>query len=107
MDEDNEISGIQIVSMDITELKDSVERLRNKDVLYDEIVSNIMEIITIVDENATVGFMTPNVKKLYGWDPSELIGSTGFELAHENDRPLLTKAIGDANRNSEKKVRLN
>ena len=67
---------------DLTEQKKAEEELRKSEAIKEALVSNIGDVIVIIDENGINKYKSPNVKKLFGWEPEELIGNNTFDNVH-------------------------
>jgi PAS domain S-box-containing protein len=50
------------------------------------LVENTNELITVLDENGTVEYVSPTVTMMLGFPDNELIGKNLFALVHEEDR---------------------
>ena len=56
-------------------------------------VSNIGDVIVIIDKNGINQYKSPNIEKLFGWKPEELIGKNTFDIVHPEDVSRLQKFI--------------
>lgn len=52
-------------------------------------ISNISDVISIIDDNAVIRYVSPNIEKWFEWKSDELIGMDFFETVHNNDRDNL------------------
>lgn len=89
--ENNIIFVVKICS-DITERKkQEMELLRakekavEKEILNNKLLANISDVIVIIDHERNTQYKSPNVEKLFGWKPEELIGNNAFENVHPDD----------------------
>lgn len=71
---------------DVTKQKRAEETLRRTEALQRKMVSNIGDVIVIIDENGNNRYKSPNIEKHFGWKAEELIGKNSFSLIHPNDR---------------------
>ena len=62
-------------------LKQSEERFRS-------LVQNSYDIVTVVNENGNVEYISPSVQRVLGYDPATMIGRSAGEWAHEDDMAL-------------------
>lgn len=67
------------------ELRGTNEKLAESELRYEAIIQNTSDIIYTVDSNATITFISDNIKR-YGYEPSELVGANIATLIHEKDR---------------------
>ncbi len=51
------------------------------------------DVLMIFDGSGKNVFVSPSVRDVLGYDPKELIGSTGWKFVHPDDVPLLRKAF--------------
>ncbi|MEE4196908.1 MAG: PAS domain S-box protein [Bacteroidales bacterium] len=70
---------------DITDSKKAEEALRKSEAIKNKMVSNIGDVIVIMDKNGTNRYKSPNLEPLFGWKPEELIGEDTFAIVHPED----------------------
>ena len=73
------------VTTDITESKQAEEALRKSEAIKNKIVSNIGDVVVIIDQNGINQYKSPNITKLFGWKADELVGESTWELVHPDD----------------------
>jgi PAS domain S-box-containing protein len=83
------------LDIDITESKQAEEALRKSEAIKNKMVSNIGDVIVIIDKNAINQYKSPNIEPLFGWKPEELIGKNTFEVVHPDDVERIKKFIHD------------
>ena len=64
---------------------DAEEKLRKSGITYRELVENINEVIYVLDENANITYVSPNVETISGYSPAELAEMRFTELVHPDD----------------------
>jgi PAS domain S-box-containing protein len=52
---------------------------------YRALVETALDIISILNADATIRYVSPAVRRVLGYDPEELIGKNGFTLLHPDD----------------------
>ncbi len=72
------LDGYVITSRDITGLRQLEEQ-------YQYFVEQSSDIISVLDETATVVYISPQVERVCGYKPKELIGEYAFEFVHPDD----------------------
>lgn len=89
---------IQCIGVDITEQinsTDSLQKIQQKilssNKAIDNLLSNSIDIILVVDEQCNISFCSPNIFKEMGYEPGELIGSSGFSFVHPEDLGAASK----------------
>jgi len=75
----------RVVLSDITERKQAEEALRKSDSIKNTMVSNIGDVIVIIDQNGIIQYKSPTVTKLFGWKPEELVGNSIWDNVHTDD----------------------
>jgi PAS domain S-box-containing protein len=79
---------------DITARKQAEEALRKSEAIKNTMVSNIGDVIVIIDQNGINQYKSPNITKLFGWKPEELIGKNTWDNVHPDDKEAGQKFIG-------------
>ena len=69
-------------------VRDITERQRHR-----AFVEHSSDIVTVLDAEATVQYMSPATKQLTGYDPEKLVGETIFEFIHPEDRATVVEAF--------------
>ncbi|HYP23762.1 MAG TPA: PAS domain S-box protein [Actinomycetota bacterium] len=69
-------------------LRESEERFRS-------LVQNSRDVITVIDETGTCTYISPSVKALSGHDPEDVVGRSGFDFVHPEDRAGLVTHLAD------------
>ncbi len=93
-DDNGRIEYLIIVSMDTTERKLAEEKLRESEAIKNTMVSNISDVIVIIDQNEIIQYKSPNSKILFGWQPEELVGKSTWVNVHPDDLESGQKFIG-------------
>jgi len=70
---------------DITERKKAEEALRRSEAIKNKMVSNIGDVIVIIDQKRINQYKSPNVTTLFGWEPHELVGKSIWDTVHPDD----------------------
>ena len=56
-------------------------------------VENSHDILTIRDADAKIRYMSPSINRVLGYTQEQMIGVTGFEMIHPEDRPSVETAL--------------
>jgi PAS domain S-box-containing protein len=79
--------------IEITERKRAEEKLKESEAVKQTMVSNIGDVIVIIDQNEINQYKSPNVTKLFGWKPEELVGKSTFDNVHADDLEATKKFL--------------
>lgn len=69
----------------IEELRQAENSLKRSEIFQTKMLANIGDVIVIIDKDGINRFKSPNVTKLFGWKPDELVGSSAWENVHPED----------------------
>lgn len=73
-------------------IKDAKLNVLESERKYKTMISNICDVIVIIDENNTITYVSSNIYDLYGWKPEELIGKSIVDNIHPEDRDYIKKS---------------
>ena len=76
---------IEGVVWDITEHRLAEAALRRNEALQHAIISNIFDVIAIVDRTGINRFKSNNLRTWFGWQPEEVVGKSAAEQMHPDD----------------------
>ena len=79
-------------SLDKKELTE--EALRKSEAIHSKMVTNIGDVIVIIDRNGINRYKSPNVEKCFGWKPEELVGFSAWANVHPDDLVAAQKFVG-------------
>jgi len=77
----------------VTELNNILENSVEK---YQYLINNIVDVIAEIDLNGILTYISPQVHKMFGYKPEEIIGTLFFSYIHPEDRPSIIKAFEKA-----------
>jgi len=88
-----EFTGIAGSSVDITKRKVAEIELKKSEAIQAKMVSNIGDVIVIIDRELNNSYKSPNIERLFGWKPEELIGKNVLVLVHTDDKVKVSQYI--------------
>ncbi len=66
----------------------------SSEILYRELVENLKDVIYSVDSGGKITYLSPSIKFIGGYEPSELIGKRFVSLVRKDDQARLMKEFG-------------
>lgn len=94
-DEGSHLYSIHILE-DVTERRQMERAIRNNEKRFRSLVENASDVITVVDRDGRLLYLSPSVKRLLGWEPGELTGRSVLDLLHPDDIPFAARALAEA-----------
>lgn len=61
--------------------------------LHRKLIEEVSDIVTIVDADGTMTYVSPSVEGTLGYEPEELVGEVGYDYQHPDDREAVADAI--------------
>lgn len=71
---------------DITEQKQAEASVRESEAKLSAMISNIADVIAIIDKDGVNRFKSPNIERWFSWKPEEIVGASIWENIHPDDR---------------------
>ncbi|MBC8490484.1 MAG: PAS domain S-box protein, partial [Bacteroidetes bacterium] len=97
------------IDIDITERKQAEEALREIEAVQSKMVANIGDVIVIIDDKGLNRYKSPNIEKLFGWKPEELVGQSTWDNVHPDDlehgKSFIGSLLEEANKTGTTEVR--
>ena len=78
---------------DITERKQAEKVLLNSEAKHKAMITNISDVIGIIDENGIMKYKSPNSERYFGWLPEDLVGTIGWKTVHPDDLERIQEAF--------------
>ncbi|HBZ68608.1 MAG TPA: hypothetical protein DEP35_02180, partial [Deltaproteobacteria bacterium] len=88
-----EIIGVIGLSLDVSNLRQTEQALRETEGRYRQLVENAHDLVTEVDADRRRVWVSPNYRTVLGYEPQELVGHSVFDNLHPDDRAHATEAF--------------
>ena len=85
VDEKGVAIGLMGTTLDVTERKRADETLAQSEAYHRALIEQALDIITIIDADAVMRYLSPSVERILGYSLSELVGQRAFEFVHPDD----------------------
>ena len=89
---------------DITARKQAEAALAASEKRFRTWIENSSDIVTVLDARGIIQYESPAIQRLLGYEPRELLGKSGFDLVHPEDRDWLLAAFKENIHSSESTV---
>jgi PAS domain S-box-containing protein len=85
-DDDGQIRMAVNIFHDITEIKQAEDEVRRSEERFRSLVQHGLDIITVVDAEGTIRYVSPAVERVLGYEPEEMVGESALDFVHPDDR---------------------
>ncbi|MBI5297406.1 MAG: PAS domain S-box protein [Chloroflexi bacterium] len=86
--------AVQSTFFDITEHRQAQEAVRQSQARFQGLVETLGEWVWEVDSQGTYTYISPNIKKLLGYEPEEVLGKTPFDLMPPEEAQRVAGVFG-------------
>jgi PAS domain S-box-containing protein len=77
------------------QLKEETAKLAKVKNEQNAMLSNISDVVVILDENAIIKYVSPNIEKLFGWAADDLMGANGFNHLRQDRLEKIKKEFAE------------
>lgn len=81
------------IFQDITSIKEAEAKLRASEARFRAIVDNSLDVISLIDPQGLITFLSPSIRDTLGYEVDALLGRSAFEFLHEEDVPRAQQAL--------------
>jgi PAS domain S-box-containing protein len=93
-DDNGQPIAVQSSFFDITERRQAEEAVRQSQARFQGLVETLGEWVWEVDSQGTYTYISPNIKKLLGYEPEEVLGKTPFDLMSPEEAQRVAGVFG-------------
>jgi len=90
-DSERKIKNYIFMHEDITERKQTEQKLRGSEERFRSLVETTSDLIWEVDVNSVYTYVSPKIKGMLGYEPEEIIGKTPFDLMPSDEAERVGK----------------
>jgi two-component system, cell cycle sensor histidine kinase and response regulator CckA len=94
-DQTGGVLGFNIVVQDITERKRMEEALRASEKRFRDLIEATSDWVWEIDNNGIYTYASPQVKKILGYEPEEVLGKTFFDLMPSEEAARIAAIVGE------------
>ncbi|MFT4947378.1 MAG: PAS domain S-box-containing protein, partial [Natronomonas sp.] len=98
--DDGTVVSLIVSARDVTERKQRESELER----YKAYLDGSSDSITVLDESGVIQYQSPSITRILGYSPGELVGESGFDIVHPDDRDALFETFSDLVSNPSKTV---
>ncbi len=92
-DEQGGFVGSFAILLDITDRKKVQEALRKTEDRYKQITDHMLDMVSRLDENGNLTYISPSHRHILGYRPEDMIGRSYLEFIHPDDGDRFLNAI--------------
>ena len=82
------------VFRDITQRKRAEASIREQEAFKSKMVANIGDVIVVIDKDGINSYKSPNIEKIFGWKPEDVVGKNTWDNVHPDDVEYGKRFIG-------------
>ena len=90
------VDGYVLCLRDITHRHEVEIERRSTEARFRALVQNSSDVVLVLDENLLVTFTSPSVTSVFGFSEHEIVGSSGWDFVHPDDRDALVPGLAAA-----------
>jgi diguanylate cyclase (GGDEF)-like protein/PAS domain S-box-containing protein len=83
--DDPDVEGVVVIARDVTERKKTQEALKESENRLQVLFENSSDVISLINLDNTIRYISPSVKRVLGYEPEELEGTLVSDLVHQED----------------------
>lgn len=101
-DSNNKVIGVSKIARDISEKKQAEEKIRSNEKRFRSLLKNSNDGLFLMNLDGVILEISQTGKHILGYDETDLVGKTRYDLVHPDDLNRVADAFIDVAKNSEK-----
>ncbi len=81
--------AILAVLHDVTERERAERQLRESEATLRRVTDNMLDLVSVINANGVIEYASPSHKKVLGYEPRDLVGTSVYLIIHPDDVPAL------------------
>ena len=86
LDDATQVIGVCQVALNIDQQKKAIDELAKSEERFRSLVQNSSDIITVLEADGSIRYVSPSVKLILGYQPEDLVGKNIFDYIHPQDQ---------------------
>lgn len=86
-DESERVIGVCKVAINIDREKKAIDELAKSEERFRALVQNSSDIIIVLEADGTIGYASPTLGRILGYNPEEIVGKNAFDYIHPQEMP--------------------
>jgi len=84
--DDPAVRGIVVSHRDLSERASAQQAIAERERFFSAVLENAFEVVVVTDAEAVLRYVAPTMTRSFGWTPEDLLGNSGLEVVHPDDR---------------------
>jgi PAS domain S-box-containing protein len=93
---DPAVRGVVVNVRDVSERREAETAMRAREERFRALVQHTSDMITVLDANGLVTYISPSAERILGWNDGEYLGRSTFGLLHPDDRERVRQVFTQA-----------
>ncbi len=95
-DAGGDVYGVFGILRDVTESRDTQEKLRQSEERFRALLQNASDITSVLSADGTIRYQSPAFYRLLGWSEEDVVGRSAFDFIHPDERTEVMSVFADA-----------
>jgi len=81
------------MGIDIADRRQAEEAIKRSETMQSKMAANIGDVIVVIDQEGINRYKSPNIEKIFGWKPEDVVGTSTWDNVHPEDLASAQKFI--------------